>query len=208
MGKKTSGDFMRIQLAAMLVAVLMCGIRPAHADDMVVDTTSFHIGLASTGVGYEVNDSGEILSLNSAVLRGGYDFNRYFGVEVEAGLGTGDNDIMIDGVAYEAKIKNMYGAFAVAKWPVHRNIELFARAGYTQLALDGEYSVDYYTGFDMVTLSRSVSYDYAGPSGGIGIQGFFGANHGLRGDIGVLDLGSENIDGVAAVFSLSYAFRM
>ena len=186
---------MKYALGLVLATAGVGAMTPAYAGD------GFTVNVGSTGVGYEVGDSDEVVGLSALTVRGGYEFNDFIGIEAEGSFGLGDDDVIVNGYEYTAEIETMFGAYGKLKIPVGRNVDLFARAGYANLSLDESLS------FYRNTISNSENH--SGFAGGIGVQAFFGGNHGVRVDLGGMDLGDDDgVDkGNVAIFSLSYAYR-
>ncbi|MBB35366.1 MAG: hypothetical protein CME88_02930 [Hirschia sp.] len=189
---------MKYFIGVALAAVGVQSVTPVLAQE--TGTSHFHAGIGSTGIGYEVGNSDEIIALSTLTVRGGYDFNRFIGLEGEASVGLNDDEVIVYGNVYGAKVESQFGAYAMGKIPVHRNVDLFARAGYANLSL--EESRGYY-------YNTTVSDSYSGVAGSLGVQAFFGGHHGFRVEVGAMDLGDKNgfDKGNVATFSLGYAFR-
>lgn len=116
----------------------------------------------------------------------GYNFNEFFGVEGEASFGISDDET--DGI--ETGVDLAYGGYAIARYPVAPNLEVFGRVGYH--ATDVEQSFG--------TVSDSVTVD--GIAFGGGAQYFFTQNDGIR-----LEYTHRDFDGDfgnAEIYSVSY----
>lgn len=77
--------------------------------------------------------------LGALTLKGGYQFNPYFGLEAEGAIGidddsysTGANARVSYGLDYSL------GAFGVARYPVTDKVDVFARAGVVHAKFDGK----------------------------------------------------------------------
>ncbi|WP_300544833.1 porin family protein [Maricaulis sp.] len=138
-------------------------------------------------------------TLDVATLRGGYNFNRYFGVEAEFDVGfDGDSRgacpvdaVCIAAVPAEVELNYGVGLFGVGRLPLTDRFGIFGRAGYNH--------VDFDTNFT--------------PAGGVGDGSFawgagatfdFTENSGVR-----LDYTRSDFDGLGEAdrFGLSYVFR-
>ena len=118
----------------------------------------------------------------------GYNVNEYFGVEGEASFGISDDDS--DGI--ETGVDTAFGGYAIARYPVAPNFEVFGRVGY--------HTTDVDRSFDDGTESESFTAD--GIAFGGGGQYFFTQNDGIR-----LEYTHRDFDGDlgnAEVYSVSY----
>jgi outer membrane immunogenic protein len=106
-------------LGLALVATLLVAT-PAAAQDL---SPGFY-----AGAGYTHYDL-EGASVGGVTGRVGYRFHPNFAVEGEATFGVRDDD--------NAELDNAYGVYAVGVLPVTSNLDLFARAGYQQLSVNG-----------------------------------------------------------------------
>ena len=77
----------------------------------------------------KLDSSGFSATSGAMVLRGGVNFNPYWGVEAVGLFGTSDATINV-GFPISLKIKNAYGAYVKGQYPVAPQFELFARAGW------------------------------------------------------------------------------
>lgn len=114
----------------------------------------------------------------------GAQINPYFAVEAEAGFGISDDTV--SGVDVEMKYE--LGAFVVGKIPANENFDLFARVGYVSYEVEASAG-----GFTAAGAGSDAAY-------GVGVQGFFTANDGVRADW-------TSYGGDANVWSLSYVRR-
>jgi outer membrane immunogenic protein len=78
--------------------------------------------------GYTQLDAGQV---SNGILgaRGGYNFNRNFAVEGEAGIGVSDDEIAGVDVGTDFTL----GGYALARAPLTENLSVHARAGYQHL---------------------------------------------------------------------------
>lgn len=105
-----------IALTCAAIAVMA----PALAED-----NGAYAGLGYTYLGSDTFD------FHTGTLRLGYDFSRYFGVEGEALIGLGDDEIgVINSTPVTGELDFGLGAFAKLQYPLGDQIKVFARAGY------------------------------------------------------------------------------
>ena len=96
----------------------------ATAGATAQDAGNFHLGAGYTYLDF---DGVDFDMLN---LRGGYDFNEYIGVEGEALIGLGDEEITAGGITGDVSMDYILGAYAKAQYPVAEGFKIFGRAGY------------------------------------------------------------------------------
>ena len=86
------------------------------------------------GVGYTYVDADGV-DFDALTLRGGYDFTPYLGIEGEALIGLGDEDVG----GFDASLDYGLGAFAKAQYPLADNFSIFGRLGYVwaEVSVDG-----------------------------------------------------------------------
>ena len=116
----------------------------------------------------------------------GYNINEYLGVEGEASFGISDDTT--DGI--ETGVDTAFGAYAVARYPVAPNLEVFGRVGYHTTDVDVSFQ----------NLDDSFSVD--GVAFGAGGQYFFTPNDGIRLEYTHRDFDSDF--GNAEIYSVSY----
>ncbi len=75
-------------------------------------------------------------ALDTVVLRGGYDFNRNFGIEGQANFGIGDSERTIAGINTSTELNYSVGVFGIARLPVGDDSSFFGRLGYVQTELE------------------------------------------------------------------------
>lgn len=109
------------------------------------------------GVGYTYVDADGV-EFDTLTLRGGYDFNTYFGFEGEALFGLGDENVG----GLDASLNYGLGAFAKAQYPLAENLSVFGRLGYVwaEVEVDGLGSDD----ADGLGYGAGVEYAFAGPN--------------------------------------------
>lgn len=137
-----------------------------------------NVGYASVSV----DDADVTLGLLQGRL--GYQMNPYFAIEGEAGFGISDDSV----AGVDVEMKYTVGAYVIGKVPVSENLDLFARVGYVT------YEVEASAGGVSATESGSdLAY-------GVGVQGFFTPNDGIRADW-------TSYAGDADIWSVSYVRR-
>ena len=107
-------------------------------------------------------------NLDALTARGTYFFNPHVGVEGEASIGIGDDDVG----AANVELDNSLAAFGVVQMPVAERVDLFARAGYA----NNEYNVD-------VPGLGGGSGDDDGFAYGVGGKVFLNEKFGVRADL-------------------------
>ncbi|WP_417489168.1 porin family protein [Maricaulis sp.] len=170
---------MRTIIAASLSALAIGSV--AQAQD-----TSYTLG-----AGYE-RFSGDGVDLDSVVLRGRYDFNRYFGVEGQANIGVGDDSVTELGVTADVSLDYAVGVFGVVRPFSNEYGNVFLRAGYTNSQIDASVA-----GFSGSADSDAWAY-------GIGGEYLFDSRNGVR-----LDYTNFDYDGGGSsdVYGISYVRR-
>ena len=128
----------RRKIAAAGIAFLTASvtISAAQAED-----TGFY---ASIGAGYATSNVDQIELVETGaglvILRAGYNFNKYLGVESESSFTVIKPSIDPTGVnGREAALHHgqSFGGFLVARYPVTESINVFARGGYHHTRLTG-----------------------------------------------------------------------
>lgn len=120
-------------LAAVWAALALV---PAAAVAQTSDATGFY---GSAGYSHLDLAGGRDVSTGAVTLRGGYQFNRYLGLEAEGGLGIDDG-----GFSTSAGARGSYGldysigAFGVARYPVTERFDVFARGGVVHAKFKGK----------------------------------------------------------------------
>lgn len=138
--------------------------------------------------GYERIDA-DIVDLDTVVVRAGYDFNQFFGVEGQANFGLSDDTVNFGGTNVDVSMDYAFSGFLVAQYPVSDALNVFVRAGYT------------YAEIDASVANITVSDDDSAAAFGAGAEYFFTERSGVRFDYTRYDF--EDYDG----FSLSYVHR-
>ena len=101
-------------------------------------------------------------------LRGGYDFNRHFGIELEGATGIVDEEYTNS----TESINYSYGAFGRLKYPINRTTELFTRVGMINSELESVANNG----------SFAVTVEDTGLAFGVGATTLFAGRNGLRFD--------------------------
>ncbi|WP_321491084.1 porin family protein [uncultured Hyphomonas sp.] len=144
---------MKLALASLAALAV---VAPAFAD-----------GNIELGAGYSHFDT-DGANLDAFTARGTYFFNPHVGVEGEASIGIGDDQIG----AAEIELDSSLGAFGVVQMPVAERVDLFARAGYAT----NDYSID-------VPGAGSASGDDDGLAYGVGGKVYLTERFGVRADL-------------------------
>ena len=119
----------------------------------------------------------------------GYSFNKYFGVEAQGSIGTNRESDTIDSVTVDAKVDYSLAAFAVARLPLGKKFEVFARGGLHNTQASVEIEDGSIPDFDLTETGLAV---------GGGVQYNFNKKHAIRYEYTYLD----DID--ANTYTLSY----
>lgn len=143
------------------------------------------------GAGYDRADFDGV-DFDTVVLRGGYDFNRYFGVEGQANFGLGDESVTESGVTADVSLNYAAGVFGVVRPWSNETMNVFGRIGYTTTELDASAG-----GFSIDASDEAWAY-------GVGGEWFFAGDNGVRVDYTRLDYEDG---GDADVFGISYVRR-
>ena len=154
---------------------------------------------AVIGAGYATSNADEIELVETeagiVVVRAGYNFHRFLGVEAEGNFTALTPEIDPTGVnGREAALNFSRGVagFVVARYPVGDKIELFARGGYhhTRIVLRAQ------------DLEQSFTANNAAYGGGVSYNW---DRNGVRAEYTVYNVSRENFD--QRVFGLSFVRR-
>lgn len=169
--------------AAVAACALVCASQ-ACADEAAAapaaGNTTVEVGLTRANVAD--------IDTSYAVLTGrvGTRFNRYFGVEAEAGVGINEDTIDFGGYDIDTKLEYAVGAFLTAEVPVGEQVALTGRLGYakTQIKVSaGGYS-------------ESASGD--GAAFGVGFKYTTqSGNYVVRGDVSRYQIEDGDVDSVS-----------
>ena len=166
--------------AVFLIVVINVAITSAQAQE-----TGPYVTI---GAGYATSNADEIELVETEagliIIRGGYNFNRYLGVEAEGNFTVLTPDIDPTGVNGREGAFNLsrgFSGFLVARYPVTENITLFARGGYhhSRLKLRSTW-IDQSASFDNYAFGGGASYNW-------------GCN-GIRADYKVLNITRKTFD--------------
>lgn len=142
------------------------------------------------GAGYERVDA-DGAEFDTVVLRAGYDFTRYLGVEGQVHFGIGDETITDGGITADLDLNHSAGLFGVVRPWSNEQANVFLRVGYTTTEVEASAA-----GFSVEADDDAWAY-------GVGGEWFFAGNNGVRFDYTRFDFE----DGDADVFGLSYVRR-
>jgi hypothetical protein len=155
------------------VAIAAALLAPAAASAQTADSGFY--GSAGYAI---ISPKGAPSDLGAVNLRGGYQFNRYLGVEAEGAIGVDDGHFTVGtgatAVRGTYKLDWSLGAFGVARYPVTDQFDVFARAG----VVHGEFKGKARSG---TTVVRANDNEEAF-AGGVGAQFNFDDKNGLRAD--------------------------
>ncbi|MBL8556512.1 MAG: porin family protein [Phenylobacterium sp.] len=155
------------------VAIAAALLAPAAASAQTADSGVY--GSAGYAI---ISPKGAPSDLGAINLRGGYQFNRYLGVEAEGALGVDDGHFTTGTGA--TAVRGSYGldwsigAFGVARYPVSEQLDVFARAG----VVHGEFKGKARSGATTVRVSDNDELF----AGGAGVQFNFDDKNGIRAD--------------------------
>lgn len=160
------------------------------------------LALSAYSVSAQAQDSGAYANLGVIAydddLSGieaklGYSFNKYFGVEVQGSLGTDSDDELLssgpDPVSFTGEVDYSLAAFAVARLPLSKKFEVFARGGLHNTQVSAEIN-----DAPMTSLSETET----GFAVGGGVQYNFDKKNAIRYEYTYLDDSDGN------TYSLSY----
>lgn len=114
---------MKIALASLAALVVAT---PALAQE-----TGFY---GTAGYSHVMADD---VDLGAITLRGGWNFNEYFGAEAEGSIGVVSDDVTIGATDIDVDLNHSLGAFATAGVPFGERGRVFARAGYASVDIEG-----------------------------------------------------------------------
>jgi hypothetical protein len=135
----------------------MAGVASAQSD------SSFHLGAGYTAL------SGNDVTLGAITVRGGYDFNRYIGVEADVHVGVVDESVpsIIGDIDVSADFGA--GAFVVGRLPLGDGMNnLYLRGGYGSITVEDSAG------------GITVAEDVDGFAVGFGGEFYFAGNNGVR----------------------------
>lgn len=162
--------------------------------------TLITLALSACSISAQAQDSGTYANLGVILyeedpdLSGleaklGYSFNKYFGVEAQGFIGTNRESETIDSVTVDAKVDYSLAAFAVARLPLSKKFEVFARGGLHNTQTSIEIEDGSIPDFNVTETGFAV---------GGGVQYNFNKKHAIRYEYTYLD----DID--ANTYTLSY----
>ena len=170
----------RFILAASLSALALTA--GAHAQE----------GTFKLGAGYDRADF-DGLEFDTLAVRGGYDFTNYLGIEGQANIGLGDEQITEGGVTADVNLDYMFGLYGVFRPIQNEQGSLFIRGGYSTAELEASVG-----GLSDSASENAWTY-------GVGGEYFFDGVNGVRADYTRFEF--EDDGGDADVFGVSYVRR-
>lgn len=122
--------------AAMAAVLPFCVATAANAADDNSNTGTLEVGY--TYAGYDVDGIGKV-NANTLHARGGLQFNKTFGAEMEVAWGLGSDSVNVLGTSEDFKQKWQIGMYVDAYLPVGAHSDLIGRVGYsrTRMTISG-----------------------------------------------------------------------
>jgi hypothetical protein len=179
-------------LAALAAAAAVAA--PASAQNLPsFAPVSFNAGVGYTGISLPSTNLGAV------TFRAGADFGKYVGLEAEGAFGAGDADNYIGALTAVTKthLNDEYAGYAVVRYPVLPNANVFARGGYGHSDIKvSAFNQTTQTGGSVTAGADSWNY-------GAGAQYFFDAKNGLRAEYTRYDFVDRGVTS-ADTWSISY----
>lgn len=164
-----------------ITALLALSASPAMAEGWYADAGYQFIAVDEDGIDADLG-----------VINGhlGYNFNEYFSLEGEAGIGVQDETFTVLGTDFDVSINHIVGAYLRGEMPVSERATLFARAG----AVNAELKIEA-GGFSDSGSDTGIGY-------GAGGEFMIGPEFGLRGEYTRYDIEDLEADAfsIAAVW--------
>jgi hypothetical protein len=114
---------MKLHLTALAAALpLAFAASGAHAAQPI--TWTGEIGYTHTSL-----DSDVKADFNTIDVRGGVQYGKHWGVEMEVGTGLGSDNTSYQGTSFSVKENYEVGVFAVGYLPLAKGLDLFGRFG-------------------------------------------------------------------------------
>ena len=200
------------------MGVLVCALTPsAYAQD----SSGWYAMGGYSHTEYESDDYFDFSDSYGAVtFGGGYDFNRFLGIEAEGAIGVVDGEHTISGfgpvivgppdnitgtadIDSTLKLNSRYGAYAKAQYPLTDSLSVFGRVGFESRDYDLtiETTVTATDGAQ-ANFKRDSSVGDEGVAFGGGVEFDFAENQGLRAGYTRAE-GDVNEDR----FEVSYVYR-
>jgi opacity protein-like surface antigen len=177
---------MKTLLLSTATALIMAsGVMASDASAQAID------GQFNLGAGYTYLDL-DGTAYDALTLRGGYDFNEYFGVEGEALIGLGEESETVLGINVDSSLNYGLGVYAKGQYPITDAVSVHGRVGYVWAEVEAS------------AAGLSVSDDEDGVGYGVGAQYAFNGLNAVRADYTLYDFGNDaDADG----WSVSYVRR-
>ncbi|HAE49837.1 hypothetical protein Y5W_00903 [Alcanivorax sp. 521-1] len=123
-----------------------------------------YIGANYSQFQYDNDDveGGDTLKIDSAVLRAGFEFNDYLGIEARGGMGFESDKKEAALGTFEYDMDNMYGGYVKLSAPLAESVHPYIIGGYTKIKADVKYTLG--------SVSTDESERYEGESYGAGID--------------------------------------
>lgn len=158
---------MKSLITVATVAAAAAIAAPAFAQSAAdFSPITYNTSAGYTGISQAGNNFGAV------TLRAGADFGKYVGLEGEGAFGVTDGGVSVPGASIKVHLNHEYAGYAVARYPVLPNANVFARIGYGHSELKVSGSVN---GSSASATASDDSLNY-----GVGGQYMFDGKNGLR----------------------------
>ena len=155
---------------AALAATALAAPAFAQAQSLALPASLAPVSYSASAGYTGISDAGN--NLGAVTLRAGADLGKYAGVEGEGAFGVADGGASFQGASVKTHLNYEYAAYAVARYPVLANANLFARVGYGHEELHASASAN---GSTVSATAGTDSLNY-----GVGGQYMFNGKDGLR----------------------------
>lgn len=180
---------MKTILVSTALAALVAVSAQAQETSNNVNANGFH-----AGIGYSMFD-GKGSDLHAVTLRGGADFNEYFGIEAEVSRSFKDADFEYAGYDFDIELEYAVSGFFKAQYPVSEQFSVYGRLGYTIASIKASTSV--------ANVTFSGEDEFNGVAYGIGAEWAFAGKNAVRFDITRHDFDEGELD----QYGVSYVRR-
>jgi len=181
-------------VAFAAVAAVAAIAAPASAQSLAsFAPISYNAGVGYTGFSIPRAD------ISAVTIRAGADFGKYFGVEGEGAFGLGDSEYAAL-IAVKTHLNDEYAGYAVVRYPVLPNANVFVRGGYGHSDIKVT-ATDVSTGIGASATGGSDSWNFGG-----GGQYFLDGKNGVRLEYTRYDYVTRDVKG-ADSFTVSYVHK-
>lgn len=155
----------------------------------VVATATAFVGTASAQEAY-VNVGVDTLDFDAYGVgaKAGYNFTENFGAEVQGSLGIIDDEETVSGIEADVGYDYLVAAFGTASLPLSDDVSIIGRIGY------------YYTELSAEGAGVTVTEEFDGLAGGVGLQYMLDEMNGIRVDYTYLDGDGGNADSASLAY--------